>query len=127
MKYCFGVDVGGTTVKMGLFQEDGMLKEKWEIVTRKENGGENILPDIAESIKEKLEETGISKEAVIGIGMGIPAPIKEDGIVKNTANLGWGYKEVKKELEELEKNPIAEKFKNVFSKKEKLICDYFKG
>ena len=101
MKYCFGVDVGGTTVKMGLFQEDGMLKEKWEIVTRKENGGENILPDIAESIKEKLEETGISKEAVIGIGMGIPAPIKEDGIVKNTANLGWGYKEVKKELEEL--------------------------
>ena len=48
MKYCFGVDVGGTTVKMGLFQEDGMLKEKWEIVTRKENGGENILPDIAE-------------------------------------------------------------------------------
>ena len=58
MKYCFGVDVGGTTVKMGLFQEDGMLKEKWEIVTRKENGGENILPDIAESIKEKLEELG---------------------------------------------------------------------
>ena len=100
MKYCFGVDVGGTTVKMGLFQEDGILKEKWEIVTRKENGGENILPDIAESIKEKLEETGISKEAVIGIGMGIPAPIKEDGIVKNTANLGWGYKELKKELEE---------------------------
>ena len=31
MKYCFGVDIGGTTVKMGLFQIDGVLLEKWEI------------------------------------------------------------------------------------------------
>ena len=36
-----------------------------------------------------------------GIGIGIPAPVNEDGVVKNTANLGWGYKEVKRELEEL--------------------------
>lgn len=100
MKYCFGVDVGGTTVKMGLFQEDGVLKDKWEIVTRKENAGENILPDIAASINAKLEETKIEKENIIGIGIGIPAPIGEDGIVQNTANLGWGYKEVKRELEE---------------------------
>ena len=101
MKYCFGVDVGGTTVKMGLFQEDGVLKDKWEIVTRKENAGENILPDIAASINAKLEETKIEKANIIGIGIGIPAPIGEDGIVQNTANLGWGYKEVKRELEEL--------------------------
>lgn len=101
MKYCFGVDIGGTTVKMGLFQEDGVLMDKWEIVTRTENAGENILPDISASIHAKLDEAKIAKEDVIGIGMGIPAPIKEDGIVKNTANLGWGYKEVKRELEEL--------------------------
>ena len=101
MKYCFGVDVGGTTVKMGLFQEDGVLKDKWEIVTRKENAGENILPDIAASINAKLEETKIEKANIIGIGIGIPAPIGEDGIVQNTANLGWGYKKVKRELEEL--------------------------
>ena len=101
MRYCFGIDVGGTSVKMGLFQEDGVLKDKWEIYTRKENNGEYILPDIAASVKAKLKEKGISKEEVVGIGVGIPAPIKEDGIVKNTANLGWGYKEVKRELEEL--------------------------
>ena len=65
MKYCFGVDVGGTTVKMGLFQEDGVLKDKWEIVTRKENGGEKILPDIAASIKMKLEETNFKKEEIL--------------------------------------------------------------
>ena len=44
-KYIYGIDIGGTTVKMGLFDEKGDMLEKWEIVTRKENNGENILPD----------------------------------------------------------------------------------
>ena len=35
--YCFGIDVGGTTVKCGLFQTDGNLVDKWEIPTRTEN------------------------------------------------------------------------------------------
>lgn len=101
MKYCFGVDIGGTTVKMGLFQEDGTLLDKWEIKTRTENGGEAILPDVARSIEEKMKEKGLTKEQIIGIGLGIPAPVTVDGIVVNTANLGWGYKEVKRELEEI--------------------------
>lgn len=100
MKYCFGVDVGGTTVKMGLFSPEGELFEKWEIRTRTEDEGRNVLPDIAASIRAKMEERGISASDTIGVGMGVPAPVK-DGIVKNTANLGWGYKNVKKELEEL--------------------------
>lgn len=101
MSYCFGVDVGGTTVKLGLFQTDGKLLEKWEIKTRTANGGEAILPDIADSICGKMKEHGLEKEQVLGIGMGIPAPVTGEGIVKNTVNLGWGYKEVKRELEEL--------------------------
>ena len=100
MKYCFGVDVGGTTVKMGLFSPEGELFEKWEIRTRTEDEGRNVLPDIAASIQAKMEERGISASDTVGVGMGVPAPVK-DGIVKNTANLGWGYKNVKKELEEL--------------------------
>lgn len=100
MKYCFGVDVGGTTVKMGLFSPEGELFEKWEIRTRTEDEGRNVLPDIAASIRAKMEERGISASDTVGVGMGVPAPVK-DGIVKNTANLGWGYKNVKKELEEL--------------------------
>ena len=55
-KYCFGIDVGGTSVKCGLFQTDGILMEKWEIPTRKENNGEAILPDIAKTILDKIEE-----------------------------------------------------------------------
>lgn len=101
MKYCFGVDIGGTTVKMGLFTTEGDLLDKWEIKTRTENGGEAILPDIARSLKEKVEEKKIQELQLSGIGVGVPAPVGSDGVVKNTANLGWGYKEVKKELEEL--------------------------
>lgn len=99
--YCFGVDIGGTTVKMGLFQEDGTVLDKWEIVTRKEDHGAAILPDVAKAIEEKLAERGIEKEKVVGIGVGVPAPVTDGGIVKQTANLNWEYKNVKAELEEL--------------------------
>lgn len=99
--YCFGVDLGGTTVKMGLFQEDGTLLDKWEIKTRVENEGEAIIPDIAASIKEKMEQTHIEKEQVMGIGIGVPAAVVNDGEVMETTNLGWGYKAVKRELQEL--------------------------
>lgn len=99
--YCFGVDIGGTTVKMGLFQEDGTVLDKWEIKTRTENEGAAVLPDIADAIIAKLEQRGIEKQEVVGIGVGVPAPVSEEGVVQNTANLGWGYKEVKRELEEL--------------------------
>lgn len=101
MKYCFGVDIGGTTVKMGLFEAGGEILDKWEIVTRTENEGEAVLPDIAASICAKLEEKQLDKKDVLGIGVGVPAPVTEDGVVNGTANLGWGYKEVKKELEEM--------------------------
>lgn len=100
-KYCFGVDVGGTTVKMGLFNIEGEVLDKWEIKTHTENGGKDILPDIAAAVNAKLEEKQISKEEVAGVGCGIPGPINEEGIVPHTANLGWGYKEVSRELSEL--------------------------
>ena len=101
MKYCFGVDIGGTTVKMGLFQIDGVLLEKWEIPSHTENEGAAILPDVAASIEELCEKEKIAKDQIEGVGIGVPAPVTEVGIVQNTANLGWGYKEVKKEMEEL--------------------------
>lgn len=101
MNYCFGVDIGGTTIKMGIFKFDGESVDKWEIKTRTENKGSAILTDVAYSVAEKLKEHAIPKEAVLGIGVGVPAPVSEDGIVNGTANLGWEYKEVKHELEEL--------------------------
>ena len=101
MRYCMGVDIGGTSVKLGLFETEGKLLDKWEITTRKENHGEQILPDVAASILEKLEEREIRREDVAGVGMGIPAPVDSEGVVQQTANVGWGYKEVTRELSEL--------------------------
>lgn len=94
----FGVDVGGTTVKIGLFSAEGQLEDKWEIVTRKDNGGEYILGDIAASIDAKIQEKNLTKENVGGIGIGIPGPITEDGTVLKCANLGWGVFNVADEL-----------------------------
>lgn len=97
-KYLFGVDVGGTTVKMGLFDQEGNVLEKWEIPTRTENGGGKILPDIADSIKAKMAGKGIAKEDVIGAGVGVPGPVDGNGIVHRAVNLGWGEVDLKKEL-----------------------------
>lgn len=100
-KYIYGIDIGGTTVKMGLFDEKGDMLEKWEIVTRKENNGENILPDIVKSIKEKNTEKSIETDDILGIGMGVPGPITEDGRVLKCANLGWGIFSVADEISKL--------------------------
>lgn len=99
--YCFGIDVGGTTIKCGLFTTDGTLLEKWEIVTRTENQGEAILPDVAETIANKIAERGIDKADVAGVGIGIPGPINDRGECAVAVNLGWGFKAIAKELGEL--------------------------
>ena len=101
MKYCFGVDVGGTTVKLGLFTVEGELLDKWEIKTYTENEGERILPDVAEAIKGKIAEKLLKAEEICGIGVGVPAPVDKNGAIERAANVGWMAKEIKKELEEL--------------------------
>lgn len=95
-KYIFGVDLGGTTVKLGLFCQEEVV-EKWEIPTRKEENGKYVLEDIAQAILEKIKEKKIEKE-VIGIGIGVPGPVREDGVVKGCVNIGWGEINVAEEL-----------------------------
>ena len=87
-KYAFGVDIGGTTVKIGLFETNGELSQKWEIPTRKEGNGSKILPDIAASLNDKLKELDIPKEEVAGVGIDVPGPILDDEIVKCAARQG---------------------------------------
>ena len=89
-KYGFGIDVGGTTVKVGFFETSGVLLDKWEIKTNTANGGEAILPDIAKTIEEKLSKEGISKDEVQGIGIGVPGPVLNASVVTRCVNLGWG-------------------------------------
>ena len=101
MKYCFGVDIGGTFIKLGLFTTEGALLDKWQIPTRREDASSHILPDIAAAIATKLEEKGISREDVTGVGFGTPGPVTDDGVAVCPANLDWVNKPVARELTEL--------------------------
>lgn len=105
-KYCFGVDLGGTTVKIGLFDPQGTVLDKWEIPTVKEDGGSRILPDIARAILGKLEEKGIAREAVTGVGIGVPGPVDDDGVIHKAVNLGWGVMNINEVLGGLLQMPV---------------------
>ncbi len=105
-RYCFGIDVGGTTVKMGLFTPEGDVLEKWEIPTRTEKNGKYILPDIADAVKSKMSEKNLREEDVIGIGIGIPGPVDREGIVHRAVNLGWDVVNLENALWELTKLPV---------------------
>ena len=99
--YAFGVDVGGTSVKLGLFSSEGSLLEKWEIPTRTENNGEHVLPDIVASILSKLTEKNIPFEEIEGIGIGVPGPVSADFTVNKCINLGWGVFNLKEKMNQL--------------------------
>lgn len=100
-KYCFGIDVGGTTVKCGLFTIEGVVLDKWEIPTRTENDGDQILPDIAETVLDKMKEKQIDEKQVSGLGIGLPGPVNSNGCLPYAVNLHWGFKDVEGELNEL--------------------------
>ncbi len=100
-KYAFGVDIGGTTCKIGFFETEGILLDKWEIKTNTENNGESILSDIALAIDNKLAQEGISKDEIQGVGVGVPGPVKSNGVVNRCVNLGWGIVNVAEALSAL--------------------------
>ncbi len=105
-KYGFGVDVGGTTIKMGFFETNGKLLDKWEIKTNTANGGAEILSDVAKAIDNKLAQEAIRKADVQGIGIGVPGPVRSDGIVTCCVNLGWQIVNVAEELGVLTGLPV---------------------
>ena len=88
-KRCIGVDVGGTTVKLGLFELTGEVVCKWEISSRREDNGSKILPDVADSIKKVLAERQLGLADIVGVGLGVPGPVMESGYVETCVNLGW--------------------------------------
>ncbi len=101
MKTCIGIDIGGTSVKLGLFQTDGVLLHKWEVPTRREDGGRHILEDVAASVRAVLAERQIELEDVVGAGMGVPGPVMPDGYVEVCVNLGWHDLNPQRELSAL--------------------------
>ena len=101
MKYGFGVDIGGTTIKIGLFSVEGDLIEKWEIPTNKAENGKHILKEIADFIHRTIKEKNIDKTDVFGVGLGVPGPVNKNGVVNGCVNLGWNAFNVEKEFNEI--------------------------
>ena len=99
-EYAFGIDLGGTTAKIGLFTTSGALLEKWEVATDTSNAGEHILENLAAAILVKMNEQGIQPEQVEGVGIGVPGPVLDSSIVPIVcANLGgWGERNVSAQL-----------------------------
>lgn len=99
MKYVLGIDVGGTTVKIGLFSTEGRLIKKWEIFTNKNDKGKHIVNDIYNSLLK--EEVDI--DDVMGYGFGVPGPVVHNNILQ-CVNLGWKDYDLKDEFYKLVKN-----------------------
>ena len=106
MKYGFGIDLGGTTVKLAFFNDEGTMLNKWEIPTVTSNGGSRILPDIAASIRAHLDKVGVADSEVLGIGIGVPGPVNGKGVVNKCVNLGWGVFNIHEELGKLTGFPV---------------------
>ncbi|MCD8188890.1 MAG: ROK family glucokinase [Clostridiales bacterium] len=109
LPYVFGVDIGGTAIKLGAFRTDGTLLEKWQIPTRTEDGGKNVLPDALDALRGWMARNQIGWEQVEGVGMGVPGPVKIDGTVSGCINLNWGELHLPAILHELE--PAISKFR----------------
>ena len=105
-KKCIGIDIGGTTVKIGIFTTEGTLLEKWEVPTRTEEDGKYILGDIAASIKEKTADWNMPLADFLGAGMGLPGPVEADGHIPFCVNLGWKEGNPQEELTELLGIPV---------------------
>jgi glucokinase len=90
MKYCFGIDIGGTTVKIGLVAENGEIMTRWEIPTRKGSDPADLLGDVKVSLETCMAERNIEKADILGIGMAAPGPVTEDGVLHGCVNIGWG-------------------------------------
>ena len=106
MKYGFGIDLGGTTVKIAYFDETGKMLDKWEIPTVITNGGSQILPDIAASVKGYLAQNSIPDSDILGLGIGVPGPVNAKGVVNKCINLGWGVFNISETLSNLTGFPV---------------------
>lgn len=88
MKYCIGVDVGGTSIKAGLFKEDGTLIEKLSCPTVQGENGMLIYDDAVKLIESLIEGNSVEDRELLGIGIDMPGPVYGDGRLGQCPNIG---------------------------------------
>ncbi|TFJ93673.1 ROK family glucokinase [Lentibacillus salicampi] len=106
-KSIIGVDVGGTTIKIGIIDNSGNILDKWEITTDRANSGALIVSDIWKSISQKLDQHNMTKETVEGIGIGAPGFIDSaSGYVFEAVNIGWKDMSLSDDLQAISELPV---------------------
>ncbi len=93
-KYVLGIDVGGTTVKCGLLGIEGFLIEGFQVPTDKSDGGIRLFDNVAEAMDECLRRRGISRDEILGAGIGVPGPVVDDRTVVRCVNIGLGRTDI---------------------------------
>lgn len=101
-KYYYGIDVGGTFIKGAIIDEDGNIIVKDKIPTEYAKGGDFVVKNISELCGKLLTESGLKKDDILALGMGVPGMIDDEaGVVVTTNNLGWRNYPIAKRLSEL--------------------------
>lgn len=90
MRYGFGVDILGSQIKFGFFEESGKLLDKWQVALPGYKDSNLIIPAIADEVERYLSRKGIFEDDVLGIGVGIPGPVSSSGVVNKCVNFSWG-------------------------------------
>jgi glucokinase len=89
-KVAVGIDLGGTSTKLSLVKSTGEIVDKWNIPTDTSEAGSKIIPNIIQSLKQKISELNVANSDIIGIGMGAPGAInRNEGTVSGAYNLNW--------------------------------------
>lgn len=106
-KTIIGVDIGGTTVKIGFVTQNGDIITKWEIPTNIVDNGKNIIEEVWTSIKNELENNKITKEEILGVGIGAPGFIDDStGFVYSAVNIGWNNFALAQEFKKISQLPV---------------------
>lgn len=93
-----GIDIGGTSIKFALMDQQGIIEKKWSIPTNISEKGKYIPGEIASSVRTTIEPQKL--QALAGIGIGVPGPISPDGkTVVQAVNLDWAQMPLKEILE----------------------------
>ncbi|WP_424768567.1 ROK family glucokinase [Paenibacillus sp. sgz302251] len=106
-KIYVGVDVGGTTVKVGICNEDGLLLQTYEGPTETSKGTDTILQNIAKYAQQIVADSEYEWEQVEGVGVGIAGFLDiPNGIVKFAPNLKIENVNLKAYLEQALNKPV---------------------
>lgn len=98
-QYYIGIDVGGTSVKEGLFDEDGNLLAKASVPTPPIVDAAGFAA-VTEAIDQVVAKAQIPRAFVSGIGLAVPCPIPASGDAKVKANIAINLPELKIAIQE---------------------------